>query len=398
MSGPIADIPVSELDPYARSFMDEPYAALATLRNLGPVVRLSRYDCWVVTRYAECNAVLLDWETFTSAGGVGLADVRTEKAWRAPSIILEVDPPLHTRTHRVLARVMTPARLRALRPVFEAEAAHLVDALVAAEGVDGIGDIARAFPLKVFPDAVGLPVDGRENLLPYGDLVFNAVGPRNALLEGAMACGAPVMAWIMAACSRAALASNGIGAQVYAAVDTGELGEEEAGMLVRSLLSAGLDTTIAAIGNTLYAFSRAPDQWRRLRENPGLARAAFDEAMRLESPVQAFFRTATRDAELAGVRIAAGDKVLVYFSSANRDPARWDDPEAFDITRRSGGHVAFGAGIHRCVGEMLAELEGEILLTALARRVRTIAPTAAPTLHYNNSMRSFARLPLSLVP
>jgi cytochrome P450 len=397
MSGPIADIPVSELDPYACSFMDEPYAPLATLRNLGPVVWLSRYDCWVVTRYAECNAVLLDWETFTSAGGVGLADVRTEKAWRAPSIILEVDPPLHTRTHRVLARVMTPARLRALRPVFEAEAAHLVDALVAAEHVDGIADIARAFPMKVFPDAVGLPVDGRENLLPYGDLVFNAVGPRNALLEGAMAGAAPVMAWIMAACSRAALASDGLGAQVYAAVDTGELGEDEAGMLVRSLLSAGLDTTIAAIGNALFAFSRAPEQWQRLRENPGLARAAFDEAMRLESPVQAFFRTATRDKDIADVRIAAGDKVLVYFSSANRDPARFDDPEVFDISRRSGGHVAFGAGIHRCVGEMLAEIEGEILLTALARRVRTIAPTGQPALHYNNSMRSFARLPLSLV-
>jgi hypothetical protein len=118
--------------------------------------------------------------------------------------------------------------------------------------------------------------------------------------------------------------------------------------------------------------------------------------MRLESPVQAFFRTTTRAAELAGVSLEAGEKVLVFFASANRDPRRWDDPDTFDIRRKSGGHVAFGLGIHRCVGEALAELEGEILLTELARRVRSIAPAAEPVIHLNNSLRSFARIPLRL--
>ena len=362
--------------------MTDPYPLHAVLRELGPVVRLRQYDCWAVARYEDVNAVLLDWETFGSGAGVGLANFRNEKPWRVPSIILEADPPLHTRTHKILARVMTPQVLRDFRPVFEAEARSLVDALLERRDVDGMADIARAFPEKVFPDAVGLPSEGRENLAPYGDMVFNAVGPRNALVEQSMASAGTVIPWIMQSCSRGGLTADGLGAEVYAAVDAGEVTEEEAGMLVRSLLSAGLDTTIAAIGNALVAFARFPEQWALLRETPALARAAFD--------------LAENAAELAGVSLEAGEKVLVFFASANRDPRRWDDPDTFDIRRKSGGHVAFGLGIHRCVGEALAELEGEILLTELARRVRSIAPAAEPVIHLNNSLRSFARIPLRL--
>jgi 4-methoxybenzoate monooxygenase (O-demethylating) len=388
--------PVSDEDPYSTEHMTDPYPLHAALRDLGPVVRLRQYDCWAVARYEEVNAVLLDWETFGSGAGVGLANFRNEKPWRVPSIILEADPPLHSRTHKILARVMAPQVLRDFRPVFEMEARRLVDALLERQDVDGMADIARAFPSKVFPDAVGLQVDGRENLAPYGDMVFNAIGPRNALVDQSMANAGSVIPWIMHSCSRAGLASDGLGAQVYAACDAGEATEDEAGMLVRSLLSAGLDTTIAAIGNALVAFSRFPQQWAILRATPALARSAFDEAMRLESPVQAFFRTTSRAVNLAGVPLEAGEKLLVFFASANRDPRKWDDPDAFDIRRRSGAHVAFGLGIHRCVGEALAELEGEILLNELAQRVRSIAPAGEPVLHLNNSLRSFARIPLHL--
>jgi len=388
--------PLSDLDPFTVEFMNDPYPHLHALRQLGPIVRLQRYNCWAIARYEQVSAVLMAWETYGSAAGVGHADFRKEKPWRAPSIILEADPPLHTRTHRILARVMTPAALRSLRPRFEQEAKILVDQLLQREQIDAIADLARAYPLKVFPDAVGLPVEGRDNLLPYGNMVFNAIGPRNALLEAALADAGTVVPWIMNACSRAVLAPDGIGANVYAAVDAGEATEEEAGMLVRSLLSAGLDTTIAALGNALWCFARFPDQWQLLRTDPQLVRNAFDEAMRLESPVQAFFRTTTKPAELAGVALEEGEKVLVFFSSANRDPARWDNPEVFDVRRRTGGHVAFGMGIHRCVGEMLAELEGEILLSELARRVGSITLAGDPVLHYNNSLRSFARIPLKL--
>jgi cytochrome P450 len=390
------DYPISDGDPYAPEVLTDPYPLHDVLRELGPLVRLRHYDCWAVARYEQVNAVLLDWETYGSGAGVGLANFRNEKPWRVPSIILEADPPLHSRTHKILARVMAPQVLHDLRPAFEREARLLVDRLLERDEIDGATEIARAFPEKVFPDAVGLPAAGRENLAPYGDMVFNAIGPRNALVERSMAAAGTVVPWIMQSCSRASLTADGLGAQVYAAVDAGEASEDEAGMLVRSLLSAGLDTTIAAIGNALVAFGRFPAQWDLLRETPALARAAFDEAMRLESPVQAFFRTTTRAVELAGVPLAEGAKVLVFFAAANRDPRRWDDPDAFDIRRRSGGHVAFGLGIHRCVGEALAELEGEILLTELARRVRAIELTGEPVLHPNNSLRSFEHIPLRL--
>jgi 4-methoxybenzoate monooxygenase (O-demethylating) len=388
--------PVSDEDPYSTQHMTDPYPLHASLRELGPIVRLRQYDCWAVTRYEDVAAVLRDCETFGSGAGVGLANFRNEKPWRVPSIILEADPPLHSRTHKILARVMTPQVLRDFRPSFEAEARRLVDRLLERRDVDGMADIARASPEKVFPDAMGLPAQGRENLAPYGDMVFNAVGPRNALVEQSMALAGTVLPWIMHSCSRAGLTKDGLGAQVYAAADAGEATEEEAGMLVRSLLSAGLDTTIAAIGNALVAFSRFPEQWALLHETPSLARSAFDEAMRLESPVQAFFRTTSRATGLAGVPIAADEKVLVFFASANRDPRRWQNPDVFDIRRKSGGHVAFGLGIHRCVGEALAALEGDILLTELARRVRLISLAGEPVLHLNNSLRSFARIPLHL--
>jgi 4-methoxybenzoate monooxygenase (O-demethylating) len=388
--------PVSDLDPFAAEFIADPYPRHETLRELGPVVRLARYDAWAVARYEQVNAVLMDWETFGSGAGVGVADFRKEKPWRAPSIILEADPPLHTRTHKILARVMSPAALRALRPAFELEARSLVNELLERRRIDGVADAGRAYPLKVFPDAVGLRPDGRENLLPYGNMVFNAIGPRNAILEESMASAGKVIPWITAACARDSLASGGIGRNVYAAVDAGEATEEEAGLLIRSLLSAGLDTTIAAIGNALLCFARFPEQWQALRDDPSLTRQAFDEAMRLESPVAAFFRTTTRPIDLAGVALGEGEKVLTFFAAANRDPRRWERPDAFDVRRRSGGHCAFGVGIHRCVGESLAELEGEVFLTELARRVRSIALDGEPVLHYNNALRSFASIPLIL--
>src|SRR5215470_7112029 len=183
---------------------------------------------------------------------------------------------------------------------------------------------------------------------------------------------AKVVPWINAQCAREALSPAGLGAIIWAAVDTGEITADEAPLLVRSLLSAGLDTTIDGIGNALYAFADNPAQWQALRDNPALARPAFDEVLRWESPVQTFFRTTTRAVDISGVAIPSDAKVLLFLASANRDPRRWDEPERFDISRRAVGHVAFGAGIHLCVGQMLARLEAEMIITALATRVARI--------------------------
>jgi cytochrome P450 len=274
----------------------------------------------------------------------------------------------------------------------------LVTRLVERREFDGVADLAEPYPLKVFPDATGISEEGRENLLPYGSMVFNSFGPRNDLFNAAMANAGPVRDWIMSKCSRAALKPGGLGMQIFDAVDSGELSEDEAGMLVRSFLSAGIDTTVYGLGNALYCLARYPAQWQALRENPALIRGAFEEVLRFEAPVQSFFRTTTRPVEVSGIRLGEGEKVLLLFAAANRDPRRWDRPDTFDVKRRATGHMTFGTGIHGCVGQAVARLETEAILGALVRRVATLEMTAEPTRRLNNTLRGFDSLPLRLVP
>lgn len=389
-------VPVDDVDPFALDVLEQPYPMHQQLRDAGPVVRLSAYDVWGLARFDEVHAALTDPETFCSGAGVGLSDFRREKPWRAPSLLLEADPPDHTRARHAITKVLTPGVVRELRQTLAREADALVDRLVEQRSFDAMTDLARAFPAKVFPDAVGLPADGRENLLRYGSIVFNVFGPRNELFERATADSGPVREWIERHCARDALAPGGLGHRIHDAAAAEGYDADDAGMLVRSFLTAGVDTTVNGLGNALHAFSRHPQQWRALHEEPGLARAAFEEAIRYESPVQTFFRTTTRDVDLGGVTIPRGEKVLMFLGSANRDPRRWSDPERFDITRRASGHVGFGSGIHACVGQMLARLEGEVVLGALARRVERIEPAGAPVLELNNTLRGFAHLPVTV--
>jgi cytochrome P450 len=392
------DHPVSTLDPFSNEFLTDPYPHHETLREAGPVVWLERYGIWAMARHQEVRDALTDYQTYCSSAGVGLSDFRKEPPWRPPSIILEADPPLHTRTRAVLTRILLPAAINKLRTTFEREAEALVTQLVEIREFDGIADLAEAYPLKVFPDAVGLSEDGRENLLPYGSLVFNSFGPRNDLFNNAMANAGPVREWIMSKCSRAALAPGGLGMQIFDAVDAGELTEDEAGMLVRSFLSAGVDTTVYGLGNTLYCLARYPEQWTALRENPGLVRGAFEEVLRFEAPLQTFFRTTTRPIDVSGIGLGEGEKVLLFFAAANRDPRRWDNPNTFDVKRRAAGHMTFGTGIHGCVGQAVARLETEAVLAALVKRVASFELTGEPRRRLNNTLRGLDTLPLRVTP
>ena len=392
------DRPVSAIDPFSREFLRDPYPHHARLREAGPVVWLEQYGIWAMARHQEVRDALTDWQTYCSSAGVGLSDFRKEPPWRPPSIILEADPPLHTRTRAVLTRIMSPAAINILRATFEREAESLVSRLVDRRDFDGIADLAEAYPLKVFPDAVGISAEGRENLLPYGSMVFNSFGPRNELFNAAMANAGPVRDWIMSRCSRASLAPTGLGIQIFEAVDSGELSEAEAGMLVRSFLSAGIDTTVYGLGNALYCFASYPEQWMLLRESPNLIRGAFEEVLRFEAPVQTFFRTTTRQVDVGGVRLGQGEKVLLFLAAANRDPRRWDKPDAFDVKRRATGHMTFGTGIHGCVGQALARLESEAILSAFAKRVASFELMGQPEPRLNNTLRGLDTLPLRIVP
>jgi cytochrome P450 len=390
--------PVSSVDPFSHAFLHDPYPHHQALREAGPVVWLEQYGIWTMARHEQVRDALTDYETYCSSAGVGLSDFRKEPPWRPPSIILEADPPLHTRTRAVLTRILSPGAIKVLRETFESEAEILVARLVEQREFDGIADLAEAYPLKVFPNAVGISDEGRENLLPYGNMVFNSFGPRNDLFNAAMANAGPVRDWIMSKCSRAALKPGGLGMQIFDAVDSGELSEDEAGMLVRSFLSAGIDTTVYGLGNALYCLARYPAQWQALRENPALIRGAFEEVLRFEAPVQSFFRTTTRSIDVSGIRLGDGEKVLLLFAAANRDPRRWEKPDTFDVKRRATGHMTFGTGIHGCVGQAVARLETEAILGALVRRVATIEMTAEPRRRLNNTLRGFDKLPLRVVP
>ncbi len=394
----IVERPATSVDPFSHAFLDNPYPHHEAMREAGPAVWLEHYGIWAMARHQEVRDALTDWQTYCSGAGVGISDFRKEPPWRPPSIILEADPPLHTRTRAVLTRILSPAAINVLRERLTEEAERLADRLLEKREFDGIADLAEAYPLKVFPDAVGISEDGRENLMPYGNMVFNGFGPRNDLFNKAMANAGPVRDWIMSKCSRAALAPDGLGMQIFRAVDSGELTELEAGMLVRSFLSAGIDTTVYGLGNALWCFAKFPEQWTILRENPSLIRLAFEEVLRFEAPVQTFFRITTRDVDVGGVRLGTGEKVLLFLAAANRDPRRWERPDEFDVRRRATGHMTFGTGIHGCVGQAVARLEAEAVFGAFAKRIARIEMTAEPVRRLNNTLRGFDTLPLRVVP
>lgn len=394
-------IPVDDTDVFGPEVREDPRPLHARLRDAGPVVRLSRHGVYGMARHREVLAALRDWQGFCSGAGVGLANFRREEPWRPPSLLLESDPPRHDAPRRVLSGLLAPRALRPLRRRWAAAADALVDGLLTGGPVeiDAMPALAEAFPLRVFPDAVGIGTEGREHLLPYGDFLFNAFGPHNDLVAAGAPAAGEHAAWVNAQCPRDALDDGGFGAAIWAAADRGELTPEQAPLVVRSLLSAGVDTTVHGLGAVLHALANHPAAWARLRERPAaLARVAFDEAIRWASPVQTFFRTAERDVEIGGTVVEEGEKILMFLAAANTDPRAWADPETFDLSRDPAGHVGFGFGIHQCVGQHVARLEAESLLTALAARVERIEPAGRGRRHHNNTMRGWDSLPLRLIP
>lgn len=387
---------LSGADPYSDEVLQFPYPLYSQLRAMGRVIWIERYGVYAVTHYEDVKAILNDHETFGSSAGAGLSNFHTEKPWRTPSLLLETDPPEHDRTRRQMVRVLNPASIRALRDEFQREAENIIGGFVSRGGGDAFAELCLAFPIKVFADSVGLREDGRENLLPYGDMVFNGFGPCNARFRRSVEPMGAVLEWIASACKRENLKPGGFGARLYEGVDAGEITEEEAGMLVRSFLSAGLDTTVFTLSNALVNLARHRDQWALLRDNPSLAKNTLEEVLRYDGTFHSFYRTARRDCEIAGVPVNKNQKILVLIACANRDETFWPDADRFDITRKTAGHMGFGFGIHACVGQMLARLEGEIALETLARHAQTIELAGEPQLHFNNTVRGYKKVEMRL--
>ncbi|MBR0754342.1 cytochrome P450 [Bradyrhizobium jicamae] len=389
-------VPSLDVDPFSADYFENPLRVHHELREAGPVVWLGRYQCWAVARYTEVRSVLHDWRTFCSSRGVGIQDFAKEEPWRPRSPVLETDPPQHDGARAVLNRVLSPAVIKRVRQELSLVAERRIDELLQRRNIDAIADLAEAYPLSVFPDLVGMPKEGREHILPTASLNFNAFGPNNELRRAAFATAAPHMSWVMESCKSTNLAPDGFGSQIYAAAEAGEITTDEAALLVRTLFFAGVDTTVNAIGAAIYCLASFPTQWKKLHADPSLARNAFEEAVRYESPVQTFFRTTTQSTEITGAHLNEGEKVLMFLGAANRDPRHWERPDEFDIERRASGHFGFGGGIHMCVGQLLARLEGEVVLSALARRVSAISINGQPKRRHNNTLRGLATLPVTL--
>ncbi|QDW40583.1 cytochrome P450 [Bradyrhizobium sp. KBS0727] len=384
--------PAIDDDQYDDKFLLDPYPLYERLREAGPVVRMTYHGTWGMGRYSDVEAGLRNHETFVSGRGAGLADFKREKPWRPLSMLLESDPPNHTKSRSVLSRILSPVALRKFQEKFTAEAEARADEFVRQGTFDVIGDLAEPYISHVFPNIIGMPQEGRENLLKYSTMAFNAFGPKNKHYEAAVAQVGNAVTWVTDGCKRASLSPGSIGAQVFEAVDAGTLTEAEGELLVRSFMTAGLDTTIAGVAALFRNLSEHPEQWAVLRADHKLVRNAFDETLRYSAISGGVYRTVGRDTVLAGVKLAEGDKIWFSTASANRDPRRWQDPNRFDIRRQTQGHFGFGTGIHGCIGQMISRMEVEALLRAFVTRVRRVELDEYPVRKLSNSVRGYEKM------
>ncbi len=385
-----------DIDPYSKEVLLNPEPFFSALRERGPFVYLNKYKMLACGRYKETKEVFSDHKRFVSSRGVGIQDFKLEKPWRPPSMVLEVDPPEHTKNRRFLTRALSPNKISQLKDFFKKSADKLISELLQKREIDGISDLAEMFPTRVFPEAVGLKKIDKETLLGYGAMVFNALGPDNEFRKDAMAKGLSVLEKINKQCLEENIDVDGLAKDIYRS--TAEKSEEDqlAGMLVRSLLSAGIDTTVSAIGNLLWCFTDNPEQFQLVKDNKSLVGNAVEESLRLTSPVKAFCRTSAIDTEVSGVTIEEGTKILCVLGSANTDPEVWGNPFKYDVTRRTIGHLALGVGVHNCVGQTLARAEITALVSSLTELVKIIKPNGVATWKPNNAMRSLASLPIIL--
>jgi cytochrome P450 len=336
-------------------------------------------------RFEPVQAALADWPRFSSARGVGLED-----GYNLGTSVIVSDPPVHSEYRKPLADQLSTAALRPDAPAIEATAARFADAAVAAGVFDAMGDLARPYSLTVVADLLGLPADGREGYPELAERAFNVFGPAGTRADDGM------------------VAAGELFQRALDVLDGGTLvpgcrGED----LVRRGLPMGLisytwpgvDTTVNALASAVAVFARHPDQWEAVRADRSLIPAAFNEVLRLHAPVQYFTRFVTEDVELCGVSLRAGTRVLVMYGSANRDERRFPDPDRFDVRRPDAGvHLAFGRGVHLCVGIHLARLEAQALLGALADRVARFEPAGEVRWQVNNTLHGPAEAPVRVIP
>jgi len=388
-----ADVPTYRPNLYSSQAITDPYPHYDRLRELGPVVWLSKHRVYALPRYAECKAVLRDDRTFLSGDGVGLNPL-VNRLSRGTTLTSDGDE--HDKRRKLVAHRLLPRALRTIGEAVQRQADELVAAAAARQQVDGVEDLATALPLSVVPELVGWPEDGRKNLLRWSTATFDALGPINRYAAMAVPASLQMLWFSKQVVRRRAVIDGSMGHDILVAADAGKLPLHECSALMVDYLVPSLDTTISGIANALALFAAHPDQWAALRGEPSRLANAVNEVLRYESPLRAFTRKALQRSMIAG-GVPAGARVLVLNASANRDEHEWANPDRFDIRRDTNRQLGFGHGAHACAGQGLARLEMQAMLSALMERVDRIEITGRPRWALNNVIRCYERLPLRLI-
>jgi cytochrome P450 len=382
----------SDIELFSDTALADPYPLYRELRDIGPAAYLNRHECWFIGRHEDVRRALGDWQTFSSAKGIGL-NATINHAWA--NALICVDPPVHTEMRTYLTERLSPRALKPVEQIIDQRANELAERIVTRTDFDAVTDVAQELPVNVIMDLIGWPDSVRGSLLGMAEGSFDACGPDNERMRAALPRLAAMMQLIAQTYDAGTLAPGGFGSTIADAARRGDISRDAAIGLLAGYVVAAFDTTINGIASGIWLFARHPEQWDRLRNEPSLVMRAFNEILRMETPIQSFSRVTTRDVDMGeSIVIPAGSRVIISYASANRDERHFGDPQRFDIKRTPSDHLAFGAGNHGCAGQGLARLEAHAVFKALALRVNRFELAGTPVRQINNITRGFAHIPL----
>lgn len=385
--------PETDIDLFSPGIVADLHDVLAELRRQGSAVYCSAGDFYLLSRYEDVRAAAADWTSFTSSRGVALTD--EVNAALAGSLVA-TDPPEHESLRTVLADRLSPRGLDRVREQISEEANRLVAATVAKRAFDAVTELAHVFPVNVVGDLVGLPVEGRETMRPGADAMLAGFGPIGDYAIEHASQGQSYQEWVHSIADRSKLTPGGWGEVIMDAVDEGCLTEAGGIGQLSEYLTAGMDTTVNALGSLLRLLAERSDVWGALKEDPSLAGQIFEEILRLESPLTGFWRVSTEDVAVGDAAVPKGAKVLLHWAAANRDPGKYPEPDEFQIERNPVDHLAFGHGVHACAGQGLARMEARALLEALATQVDAIELSGEPIRGRNPMVRGYVSVPVTV--
>jgi cytochrome P450 len=359
-------------NPWDESFRANPYPHYQPLFAGPPRIINLVVDMALVARYADVRAILLDHANFSNAQLATSGFEEQNNLFGHDPSMLVADPPVHTRLRRLVSRDFTPRRIRELEPRIREIAAQLVDTAQRKESLDVMADVANTLPVMVIAEMLGVPPEMYQTFKHWSDKIVEAdnVLPGMPMPDDIKLAMSELRDFFSTQIEqrRGRPGPDLVSALVAAHEQSEALSAGELLAFVILLLLAGNETTTNLIGNGMLALGRHPDQMSLLRQKPELMPRAIDEMLRYDGPVQSTFRTAICDTNVGGTDIKAGTGVFVMVAAANRDPAHFPDPDKFNISRDPNDHLAFGEGIHFCLGSGLARVEGSIAIATMLER------------------------------